>query len=129
MLDKSPKPTNQERGYGIVILEFKQLKFGIALRSHIQHRYAFIAKREEGKAKGLDFTKAVLIETDSYFAGSFYIPDDEFRKISDKEYYIKSEFNKYVEQYIKAVREQNQSLLDRAYRYSTLQNYHTQLEI
>ena len=128
VLDKSKMgqwDKNKTRGYGITLCSFKELRFGIPLRSHIKHHHAFITSDE----KGLDFTKAVLLVKDSYISrDAFEIPRDEFNLLIAKEYVIKERFGKYVERYITAHTKKDANMM-RQFRFSTLINYHPELGI
>jgi protein AbiQ len=122
------------RGYGIVIIDFKGLKFAIPLRTNIKHDAAYITVRspEQGvKGKGLDYSKAVLISKESYISHElFKIPAAEHKKLLDKEHFVTSKFEKYVERYRKAVIKVDKNILQsHEYRYTTLQNYHVELGI
>jgi len=117
------------RGYGIVIIELKGLRFGIPLRSHIhpRNKHCFLTTER----KGLDYSKAVLLAKDEYVSSvPFQIPNDEIGKIRDNEYKIGKQFGKYVERYVQYMKKDpTLSVLRIEYRYSTLINYHTELEI
>lgn len=113
----------KKRGYGILLIEFRNLRFGIPLRSHINHQACFKTKQ----GKGLDFSKAVLLMKDDYISPDpFKIPADEFVKIKDRTHFIQGKFTKYVEKYVNSVQRQDVNAL-RDYRYSTLCNYHAEL--
>jgi len=113
----------KQRGYGVVLVELNGLRFGIPLRSHMNHHFGF--KTKEGK--GLDYTKAVLLIKDGYISEQpFLIPSDEFVQISDRERFITQQFEKYVKKYIEGVKRQDENIL-RPYKFSTLQNYHKEL--
>lgn len=108
------------RGYGIAVISIgDNLKFGIPLRSNMKHKSGF----NTVESKGLDFSKAVLIEDDAHIGSTFKIPAKEYKKIQDKEHFITSKFQKYVETYIKGVNKKDDNIL-RGYTFSTLQNYH-----
>lgn len=114
------------RGYGVVTVRIENgLVFGIPLRSHITHRNAFIT----AGTKGLDYTKAVLIKDKRHVSqDAFHIPQDEFVKIADRELHIRDRFEKFIKKYVKAANSGDANIL-REYRFSTLQNYHTELGI
>ena len=125
---------NKGRGYGVVVLEIYGVKFGIPLRSNMTHKYCFATKtwrdEVEGRTyrKGLDYTKAVILNDDDYIKErTFKIPAKEFDKINDEQERIHSQFEKFVKNYIKAVKRNDQNLLSKNYRDSTLINYHEQL--
>ncbi|MDV7431417.1 type III toxin-antitoxin system TenpIN family toxin [Acinetobacter baumannii] len=119
------------RGYGIVVISINSLTFGIPLRSHVRHKQAFftdITQDPKGATrKGLDFSKAVLIQEDRYLdTASFKIPVNEFDRIQDNHQHIVDKFTKYVEKYMRAVSKSDENIL-RIYSYSTLKNYHKEL--
>ena len=110
------------RGYGIAVVTIGNgLKFGIPLRSNMKHRGGF----QTVEKKGLDYSKAILIDDDNHIGSTFNIPADEYKKIQDKEHFITRRFQKYVEKYIKSVKKADANVLEE-YRFSTLQNYHVQ---
>lgn len=122
------------RGYGVVVINFKEMTFAIPLRSNIKHDAAYITVRssEAGiKGKGLDYSKAVLISQESYISHEhFKIPATEHKKLLDKEHFVTAKFEKYVERYRKAVTVSDKNILNsKEYRHTTLQNYHVELEI
>lgn len=116
---------HKQRGYGIVVISVAGgLTFGIPLRSHIKHGACF---RTVGDA-GLDYSKALMITDPAHLGGSFKIPPNEYVKIADREIFITQRFEKYVEKYISGVRKNDANIL-REYQYSTLQNYHVELQV
>lgn len=126
---------DKTRGYGIVVIDLQNLKFGIPLRSHIPrgNKHCFITKetRDGRVRKGLDFTKAVLLLKDEYVSNvTFNIPVDELKTLRDNEYIISKKFDKYVVQYVEHTRNGTRvSMLVREYGFSTLRNYHSELGI
>ncbi|MFC0170870.1 type III toxin-antitoxin system TenpIN family toxin [Pseudoduganella danionis] len=114
---------NKTRGYGILVVNINNLRFGIPLRSHIKHKDCY----RTGDTKGLDYSKAVLLVRDEYISDdAFMIPQNEFLKIKEHAHFIEQKFNKYILHYIEAVNKNDVNVL-RAYRFSTLQNYHREL--
>ena len=120
----------KKRGYGIVVINILENKFGIPLRSNLKHKDSFpTAENESGYKKGLDFSKAVLLLKDSYISDlPFMIPNDEYAKIKEKSYFITSKFEKYVHLYIQAVQSGDPNKL-RRFQFSTLRNYHAELNL
>lgn len=113
------------RGYGVVLISVADgLTFGIPLRSRITHSSCFRTVNDAG----LDYSKAVLITNPAHVADAFKIPSDQYVKIVDREIFITQRFEKYVERYIFGVRKGDVNIL-RGYRFSTLQNYHAELQI
>lgn len=117
--------SSKTRGYGIVTISIKSLTFGIPLRSGIKHKDCFTITDN----KGLDYSKAVLLMDSQYISNeSFLIPNKEFLKIKDKEFFIKIQFEKYVGKYINAIRSGDENKINK-FRFSTLCNYHAELGI
>ncbi|MFE2710366.1 type III toxin-antitoxin system TenpIN family toxin [Streptomyces mirabilis] len=120
------------RGYGVLMIEIKVYQFAIPLRSKMKHKENFPTKiytqHNKKYRKGLDYTKAIII-TDPRFVShrSFKIPQDEFLKIVNSENRIIQSFEKYVNRYVQAYNTGDENIL-RKYQFSTLQNYHTELE-
>lgn len=125
-LDGNGTPGEKNRGYGIVVIEINNgMCFGIPLRSHLRHRHGFKTIGD----KGLDYSKAVLIENAALIGQTFKIPHDEYVKIKDREHFITSRFQKYVERYIVLANRGDNNALQQSYRYTTLVNYHAELGI
>ncbi|MEX6755007.1 type III toxin-antitoxin system TenpIN family toxin [Pseudomonas aeruginosa] len=114
----------KKRGYGILLIEHNNLRFGIPLRSHISHSACF----KTVGTKGLDFSKAVLLTKDEYISQApFMIPSDEYVKIKDRTHFIQNKFSKYVDKYVLSVKKSDTNALNINYRFTTLKNYHAEL--
>jgi len=127
VMDKNGSNWNghKTRGYGIVLVESGELTFGIPLRSNMRHPYGFITAPSENK--GLDYSKAVLLKKEEYISDAeFIIPQPEYICIKENSEKIAKEFNKYVKNYMRGVRNEDDRIL-RNYRFSTLQNYRKEL--
>lgn len=116
------------RGYGIVVLSYNGLEFGIPLRSNFTNRKTNSCfETVKGGNKGLDYSKAVLLTKESHKSDeAFIIPKEEYIRVQNKAHFIGRKFGQYVEKYMKGVRKQDQNIL-RHYQFSTLQNYHDEL--
>lgn len=113
----------KKRGYGIVLISYNSLRFGIPLRTHISHKHCYRTIFE----KGLDYTKAVLLVQDDYISNlPFMIDDAEYLKIKSHTHHISSQFEKFVGRYVAAVGKSDHNIL-REYKFSTLKNYHAEL--
>lgn len=122
------------RGYGIVVITINTLTFAIPLRSNIRHKAAYITVKSNAPGvygKGLDFSKALLITNNKYISNAqFNIDAFEHKTLAGKEHFIAKKFEKYVENYVSAIQHNRAGVLKRAeYRFTTLQNYHTELKI
>ena len=119
------------RGYGVVVINFKGLTFAIPLRSNINHKAAYLTVNNANKGirKGLDFSKALLIRDSGHISNELYkIPAEEHKKLQGKEHFVIAKFEKYVEKYRDAIKKSDKHILkDQEYRFTTLQNYHSEL--
>lgn len=113
----------------------------IPIRSSFRHPYGFITGKyiEDGVTynKGLDYSKAIIILTvdlDNIKDGIATIDNQEYQKINNNQQVIVNGYLSYIEKYKNIIKlqhggdslEPKQELL---IRYSTLQNYHTILNI
>lgn len=123
------------RGHGIVKIEIHGLIFAIPVRSNIQHNESFIlevnrSRDRNNKGMGLDYQKAVLIRDVSHISNEDFVLRTKHagKKLVGKEEHITAMFTRYVEKYIKAVRNNDRNILkSMEYRFTTLINYHAEL--
>ena len=98
--------TKENRPYYVILLEIDGITYAIPLRSHISHRYCFIADNAAGKNSGLDYSKAVVI-TDiiKYIDPTpVTIRQHEYSVLKKNQYLIKKQFSSYVALYKREVR-------------------------
>ncbi|MFT4926217.1 MAG: protein AbiQ [Phenylobacterium sp.] len=124
---------DKSRGYGVVTIKINQLTFGIPLRTSIKHKNSFVTDKifRNGAecSRGLDYQKAVLIrDISTDLSGSYKISASQRATINAAEGKILKSFNKYIKEYGRGVKNNDQRIL-RNYRYSTLQNYHVELAL
>jgi len=113
---------DKNRGYGLVTVTINNIQFGIPLRSNLSHSDGF--KTKDGK--GLDFSKAIIVDAND-IDGIFHIPGDEYAHIAKHAHHIEQVFNRYVQRYVNLVKSGATSTINRAYRFTTLVNYHSEL--
>ena len=74
--------SKESRPYAMLQFEVDGIKFGIPIRHHISHPFAFLTIGD----RGLDFTKAIVIEKEEYISNSNAIIDTaEWKIISRNE--------------------------------------------
>jgi protein AbiQ len=121
----------EERPYYVLLLELDSLTYAIPLRSHITHPYCFIADNSIGQNCGLDYSKAVVIDSIQYIDPTpVTIRQHEYNIYKQREYFIKNQFSSYVKSYKKEVRRRlkNQALpVSAVCRYSSLKYFHREL--
>lgn len=134
LVQMQDKGQNKGRGYGVLLAEVKGYKFAIPLRSTIKIGSQFCFPTRQVNATdqhGLDYTKAVIITDEDRYVLSRHFQlreKSDYVAIRKKERTIISEFESFVEQYIQAVKNDDQSFLAlREIKLSTLQNYHNVL--
>lgn len=136
---------DDKRGHGIMVINLKNLLVAVPLRSKIPEynrnsphifKYKEYEKDEKIYIKALDFSKMTLIsEEDVDFEKPFIFKDAEekkFYKNNSNRIFLK--LNNYIEKYKKICTniENKKIVTDRTikpYKYSTLRNYHSQLDI
>lgn len=128
-----PQILQKNRGYGVVSITINDLIYAIPLRSNLNHTNGFktISIEIDGQIvwNGLDYSKALIVESDNIGTTSFNTRNqEEFDKIQENKDKIKSEFAKYVSNYIKCV-EKGTSSTDRRFKFTTLQYFHSELGI
>lgn len=126
--------SSKTRGHGIVKITINGLTFAIPVRSYIKHNASYILEvnRQDRtiKGMGLDYSKALLIRDDSHVTDDVFVLRNKKsgKKLIGKEEHITSQFQKYVEKYIDAVKRNDANILNSfEYRFTTLVNYHTEL--
>ena len=110
----------ENRPYVCLTIEIEGRKYAIPIRHHITHKYAFITIGE----RGLDYTKAVLIEDESYIAGDIpKIDTIEWRKIQTSGRAILVGFGSYLKEYRHALAHKEHLRNDNILKYSALQYF------
>ncbi|WP_010243752.1 type III toxin-antitoxin system TenpIN family toxin [Acetivibrio cellulolyticus] len=117
-----------ERPYVMLTVNINGVVFGIPLRSGINHPNALWTNKQNHC--GADYSKAVLIPDDSYIdSRNPYIRPEEHRVLIQKEHQLKIGFDKYINEYKKALKDIHIDRNKLICKYSTLQYYHKELNI
>lgn len=106
------------------------ITFAVPLRSHIKHEYAVFT--DKGKTKGLDLSKAVVINDMTRFVDTtttVYISDEEYDTLLGKEKFLSNKLETYIKKYKKALKKPELSKNKNLIEYSTLQYFHKELNI
>lgn len=120
----------ENRPYCVLLVEVKSLKFALPLRTNLPKGVGIVTvKNDNGGFKGIDFSKAILLKSDSWCKDDIVQlkRKEELLNIQGNDKKIAREFKKYVSGYITA--KKNGAKLDSKYRYTTLINYHKELKI
>lgn len=121
----------ESRPYVIIVLQIGKDKFAIPIRSHL-HKTQDCFESNPQTNSGLDFTKALFIEKDSYIEATKFpeITHKEFNYIKFKEREIKLSFEKFLMAYKKDVlrHKKNPKIPQNPrFRFCTFQYFHKEL--
>lgn len=120
---------DEDRQYLHIVTTYRGNTFLIPFRSEMRHNYGFKFSRTDNK--GLDFTKAIIInDLPKYVVLSKKnIPQYQHDLIVKNEEMIKRKFFRHVEDYCKAVQNDDMNVLNRIGKYSPFQYFHKELGI
>ena len=113
----------QGRGYGVISVKIQEYIFAIPLHSNIRKEAGFILGTKNGNLTGLDYNKAVIIDDMSDIGRTFKIPKEQLSKIRQNEHKIITQFEKFVIDFIYRIKTNDQNVLNRKYKNSTLHYY------
>lgn len=121
----------ESRPYSMITIDINHLKYAIPLRSNIKHDYCYKTIEEDSKKKGLDFSKALIVDVGD-IGDETLINEVEYTILKENYDHIRTQFSQYVKKYVYLMKKKTSGgTLNRAeeltLRYSTLQNYHSQL--
>ena len=110
----------RDRPYACLTVEIDGYTFAIPFRHHIAHRYAFFTVGEAG----LDYSKAVVIEDESYISDNAAVIDSaEMKIIKGRESAIASGMRRYYRIFLKAAAHRDNPHYGNIYRWSALQYF------
>jgi protein AbiQ len=118
----------EQRGYGLLEVEYEGMIFAIPLRSNLSHKHGFKTILRNSTWCGLDYSKALIASPLDFKDVAFKSRDDaEYHKIKENKDKIETQFSKYVIKYIKTVNSGGDVF--RMSGHTTLVNFHKQLGI
>jgi len=122
---------DDNRQYLHIVTKYKDNTFLIPFRSHIKHKYCYHFYIEAGSNDGLDFSKALIInDLQKYTHTSLLpIPDKQHKVIKRNYDTIIRKFHRYVDNYCKNTAEGDSEYFEHVGSRSTLQNYHSELNL
>ncbi|MBR0380862.1 MAG: hypothetical protein IJH71_00280 [Eubacterium sp.] len=110
----------ENRPYICLSVQIDQKTFAIPIRHNIGHPFCFSTL----KPAGLDYTKAVVIEDQSYISPDKpWIDSKEWNIIKKNENKIFYQFRKYVRQYKRALKHPDNPRSKALLKYSSLQYF------
>lgn len=121
-----------ERPYVVFLIKIDNHLFAIPFRTNMNHKYGYKFKntgRETHTSTGLDFTKAVLVDDELLVGVDATIDDKEYLELDKKHFFIRTKFEKYYYDYKKYLHGKLNKYQEKAYKYTTLKYYHSELDI
>lgn len=119
---------NESRPYYCKVeIDTKYIAF-IPFRSNIQHKHCF--KTNPSELRGIDFTKSIIVEKSDeihWIKEVTSIESQQWKKIKQNQDMIKFLYLNYVKKYKKLVIKGD--IENSIVKFSTLQNYHQELDI
>lgn len=121
----------QNRPYSMITIDIGSFMYAVPLRSNIKHNYCYKTIEENSEKKGLDFSKALIVDV-SDIGEDTLINETEYEILKENYDHIRTQFSQYVKKYIYLMKKKTcGGALNRGeeltIRYSTLQNYHNEL--
>ena len=118
------------RPYLVLLVDVDNNTFAIPFRSNIKHNYCYKFKntsRETDSSTGLDFTKAVVLNDNTYIKCDASIDELEYRELENKFSTIYNRFKRYVQEYKKYINGDVNDNTNRMFRFTTLQYFNKEL--
>lgn len=114
------------RPYVMLLIKIDCQTFALPLRSHIKHKYAYFT--DVVNCCGVDYSKAIIITDEKKYIDTRVpkLRPLEFKALLGKNRVITNEFNKFLNDYKKAVKAQAKRT-SYTYQYCTLQYFHKEL--
>ena len=106
--------------------------FAIPFRTNIRHRYCYKFKqsnRDTQTVTGLDYTKAVIVNSINFIGDKATIDNKEFVELNNKYFFILKQFKKYVDGYRDFVNGKLNQYENKRYQFSTLKYFHSELNL
>ena len=122
----------RKRPYLVMLVTIDDNTFAIPFRTNIRHNncYKFQnTSRNTVAATGLDFTKAVIVNDNSYIGAAATIDDKEYVELNDRYLFIINKFRTYVNGYKKYAEGKMYQHQKNKYQYTSLQYFHDELKI
>lgn len=125
------KVLDKGRGFLIILVEIRGLKFAIPLRTNMpknyQLKYKLRDSKKHGYVEGIDFGKVLILEDDAYIkTKNFRMRHvEDYYKIMDNDKYIIQRLTKIISDYNLAVSKNDENKLNdpMRFKFSTLVNY------
>ena len=122
----------KDRPYMVMLIRIDNNMFAIPFRTNIKHNACYKFKNSGRKTQnitGLDFSKAVIINSRKYIGNKEFIDRREFVEIKRRHFFIISKFKKYLSNYYRFINGELKGRDAQKYKYTTLKYFHKELGI
>lgn len=120
------------RPYIVLLIEIDDNTFALPLRTNIKHGncYKFqYSSRPTESVTGIDFSKAVIINDNSYIGDIAEMDNKEYVELNNRIAFIISKFRTYVKGYYTFASGKAHEKQAKKYKYTTLKYFHKELGI
>ena len=121
-----------DRPYMVFLVNIDNNTYAIPFRTNVKHKACYKFKtssRDTKSSTGLDYSKAVIVNSEKYIGQSATIDNKEYLELSKKYYFIIKQFKTYVQGYMKYVKGEANEFEAKKYKFSTLQYFHKELNL
>ena len=122
----------KQRPYIVLLIQVDGNTFALPLRTNIKHSscYKFrYSSRPTESITGIDFSKAVIVNDETYIGDVAEMDNKEYVELSDRIVFIINKFRTYLKGYYLFVSGKAHPQQAKQYRYTTLQYFHKELGI
>ena len=120
------------RPFLVLLVVIENNKFAIPFRTNVKHKYCYKfinTNRYTNSSTALDFSKAVIVNDESFIGVEAKIDQREFVELSSKSIFIMNKFKNFVSKYKKIMQnpDKNKYEYELLKKYSTLKYFHEEL--
>ena len=116
----------ENRPYIVLLVKVNGLTFAIPFRTNIRHSFCYKFKNSDritSSSTGIDFSKAVVINKETYLGDETDINDKEYIELQSKYFFIINKFKNYVQGYLSLKQNKSNEYLEKRYKFSTLKYF------
>ena len=114
----------------VFLIKIDENTYAIPFRTNIKHKFCYKFKNSDRNTKtstGLDYTKAVVVNDESYIGDDATIDNKEYIELNNKYFFIIRQFENYLQGYTKYAKGGANEFETKKYRFSTLQYFHKEI--
>lgn len=118
------------RPYMVVLVKIDRNTFAIPFRTNITHNNCYKFKnssRTTHSVTGLDYTKAVIVNSSEYIGAPARIDDKEYVELNKNCSFIIKQFKKFIADYIEFINGKQSYYASKKFKFTTLKYFHNEL--